>query len=155
MLQLLYWYPRFPAADDVIIAGLMPIGLDDDICASYAPMCWRDGLTSMDRSRLLNSTLLLRYDACGTSRCISESSPVDDGDGRNCIWFWWSRLSSAIYWGRSSELDERPNLLKPPFSLDIASTLRGLNSSGKQKIRDLVQLVILMNVDQWTIIYMT
>ena len=130
MWQLLYGYPRFPAADDVINEGLIASGLAEDICASYALICCRAaGFTSNDLSKLFISTLLLRYAPCDTNRCISESSADADGTWRNCIGVWRSLLSSVINWERSSADCERPNLTNDPLSVPIASSLRGLNSS--------------------------
>ena len=137
MWQLLYWYPRLPAAEDVINVGFIAIAFDDVIWGSYALICCKVGFTSSDLSKLLMSTLLLMYDPCCTNRCISESSPVVDGVWRYCIGVWSSRLSFVRYWGLSS-CDERANLLMPPLSVGNGSSLRALNSSKERKFFSLL-----------------
>ena len=136
MWQLLYWYPRLPAAEDVINVGFIAIAFDDVIWGSYALICCKVGFTSNDLSKLLMSTLLLMYDPCCTNRCISESSPVVDGVWRYCIGVWSSRLSFVRYWGLSS--CERANLLMPPLSAGNGSSLRALNSSKERKFFSLL-----------------
>lgn len=137
MLQLLYGYPRFPALDDVINAGFKAIGLGEDIWASKAFICCSVGF--MSKLFISICELLFRYEPC-TSRCMSVKSGFVVGEARNCIGFWGSLFSSAINCCRSSDVDDKPNLLNGPFSVPMGSILRGSNSTKEKENIGLTKL---------------